>query len=80
MLKLIRMISNSIFNVTDIYRTKLLTRLCIGLTHLEEDKFKKNFENAIIPLCFCSLEIESTYFLFLCSLNVTPRTNLMNEL
>ena len=39
------MISNSIFNVTDIYRTKLLTGLCIGLTHLEEDKFKANFEN-----------------------------------
>ena len=74
------MISNSIFNVTDIYRTKLLTRLRIGLTHLEEDKFKNNFENTIIPLCSCSLEIKSTDFLFLCCQNFTPRANLMNEL
>ena len=74
------MISNSIFNVTDIYRTKLLTGLCIGLTHLEEDKFKANFENTIIPLCSSSLEIKSTYFVFLYCQNVTPRTNLMSEL
>ena len=59
------MISNSIFNYTDIYRTKLLTGLRIGLTHLEEDKFRTNFENTIIPFCSSSLEIESTYFVFL---------------
>ena len=45
-----------------------------------EDKFKANFENTIIPLCSSSLEIKSTYFVFLYCQNVTPRTNLMNEL
>ena len=81
MLKFIRTIPNSVFNVVDIYGIKLLTRLRVGLSHLREHKFRHNFQDTINPLCSCSLEIESTSHFFLrCQNFITPRTNLMNEL
>ena len=81
MLKFIRTIPNSVFNVVDVYGIKLLTRLRVGLSHLRERKFRHNFQDTINPLCSCSLEIESTSHFFLrCQNFITPRTNLMNEL
>ena len=80
-LKFIRTIPNSVFSVVNIYEIKLLTRLRVGLSHLREHKFRHNFQDAINPLCSCSLKIESTSHFFLCCKNfITPRTNLMNEL
>ena len=38
---------------------KLVTRLRLGLSHLNENRFKHNFKNCINPLCTCSLEVES---------------------
>ena len=55
------MISNSVFNVTDVYGIKLLTRLRLGLSYLREYKFRHNFQDTINPLCFCNLEIESIF-------------------
>ena len=81
MLKFIRTIPNSVFNVVDVYGIKLLTRLRVGLSHLREHKFRHNFQDTINPLCSCSLEVESTSHFFLrCQNFITPRTNLMNEL
>ena len=81
LLKFIRTIPNSVFGVADIYGIKLLTRLSVGLSHLREHKFRHNFQDAINPLCSCSLEIESTFHFFLrCQDFIPPRTNLMNEL
>ena len=39
---------------------KLLTRLRLGSTHLNEHKFRHNFQDCLNPLCSCSLEIEDT--------------------
>ena len=39
---------------------KLLTRLRLGLSHLNEYIFNHNFQNCINSLCSCCLEIEST--------------------
>ena len=36
---------------------KLLTRLRLGLSRLNEHKFKHNLQDCINPLCTCSLEI-----------------------
>ena len=36
---------------------KLLTRLRLGLSYLNEHKLKHNFQDCINPLCTCSLEI-----------------------
>ena len=81
MLKFIRTIPNSAFSVADIYEIKIFTRLHVGLSHLREHKLRHNFQDTINPLCSCSLEIESiSYFFLPCRNNITPRTNLMNEL
>ena len=55
--------------------SKLLTRLILGLSHLNEHRFDHNFQSRINPLCSCSLAIESTthfrlhchYFSNICS-------------
>ena len=44
---------------------KLLTRLRLGLSHLNEHRFNHNFESCLNPLCTCSLEVESTTHFFL---------------
>ena len=44
---------------------KFLTRLRLGLSHLNEHKFKHNFQDCVNPLCLCSLEIESLSHFFL---------------
>ena len=69
------------FNVSDSLEIKPLTRLRLGLSHLREHKFNHNFQDTINPLCFCSLESESTTHYFLCCQNFTDlRKCLMNEL
>ena len=46
---------------------KLLTRLRLGLSHLNEHRFNHSFQSCINPLCSCSLAIESTtHFLLHC--------------
>ena len=44
---------------------KFLTRLQLGLSHLNEHKFKHNFKDCVNPLFSCSLEIESPSHFFL---------------
>ena len=45
---------------------KYLTRLLrLGLSHLDDHKFRHNFQDCINPLCPCSLEVESTVHYFL---------------
>ena len=42
-----------------------LTRLRLGLSHLNNHKFIHNFQDCLNPLCPCSLEVESTIHYFL---------------
>ena len=42
-----------------------LTRLRLGLSHLNNNKFIHNFQDCLNPLCPCSLEVESTIHYFL---------------
>ena len=44
---------------------KLLTRLRLGLSHLNEHKFKHIFKDCLNHLCTCSLEIQSLYHFFM---------------
>ena len=44
---------------------KLLTRLRLGLSHLNQHKLNQNFQDCLNPLCSCSLEIESFSHFFL---------------
>ena len=62
----LRLKPNSIFNFNSSKRLKLVTRLCLGLSHLREHKFKQSSQDSINPLSSCSLNIKSTihYFLY----------------
>ena len=65
LLKIVRPVQNSVFKVFNPLGIKFLTRLRLILSHLNEHKFKHNFQNCLNPLCSCSLEIESTIYFFL---------------
>ena len=64
-LKIIRPVSNPVYSIQNCIGLKLLTRLRLGLSHLNEPRFNYNFQNCINPLCTCSLEVESTAHFFL---------------
>ena len=69
------------FNIHNPLGLKLLTRLRLGLSHLNEHRFNHNFEDCINPLCSCSLEVESTTHFFLhCHNFVNIRNTLLNKL
>ena len=54
LLDFIRPTANSTFGTTDVSGLNLLTRLCVGFSHLRERKFKHNFQDTlntlIVPL------------------------------
>ena len=44
---------------------KFLTRLRLGLSHINNHKFIHNFQDCLNALCPCGLEVESTIHYFL---------------
>ena len=80
-LQFIRPSSNSVYNSHNPKGIKLLTRLCLGLSHLREHKFKHSFQDWINPLCNCGYEVESTLRFFLhCPLFSNKRSTLFSIL
>ena len=65
LLAFIRPVQRSIYNVFNPQGLKFLTRLRLGLSHLNEHRFRHNFKDCINPLCSCSLEVENTLHFFL---------------
>ena len=65
LLKIGRPMQNPIYDIHDPMGIKFLTRLRLGLSHLNEHKFKHNFWDCLNPLCSCSLEVESATHFFL---------------
>ena len=81
LMKIIRPIPNSVFGIFNPLGLKLITRLRLGLSHLNEHRFKHNFDDFINPLCTCSLDIESTVHYFLhCNYYNSARISLLNNL
>jgi len=81
LLGFIRPSPNCVFNIHNPAGLKFLTRLRLGLSHLNDHKFKHNFRDCINPLCSCSLEPETTAHYFLrCNHYCDIRTDLMNDL
>ena len=69
------------FNVCNFLGLRLLTRLRLGLSYLNERRFNHNFQNCINPLCTCSLEVESiSHFFMHCLHDNDIRATLLNEL
>ena len=79
--KVIRPQPSATSNVCNFAGLCLLTRLQLGVSHLNEHRFNHNFQNFINPLCTCSLEVESTSHFFLhCLHDNYIRENFLNEL
>ena len=77
LLKFVRPVANSVFEINNPYRLKLLTRLRLGLSHLRCHKFRHNFQDCINPICACGLEIETTTHLLLHCLFQSARQSLL---
>ena len=70
-----------VYNIYHPIGLKLLTWLRLGLSNLNDCKFKHNFQDCINPLCSCSLEIESLSRFFLhCLYLANIRSTLFKEL
>ena len=81
LLKEIRPNSSPLYNIHNPSGIKLLTRLRLGLSHLNEHKFNHNFDDCVNPFCTCNLEPESTSHFFLhCHHYNTIRSILFKDL
>ena len=80
LLSFIRPVQRSTFNIFDPIGIKLLTRLRLDLSHLNEHRFRHNFQDCLNPLCSCSLKIENTvHYLLHCHHFSTSHIDLMNS-
>ena len=60
---------------------KLVTRLCLGLSHLQEHKFKHSFQDTLNPLCNSVMDVESsTHFLLQWPSYINETCTLMSNL
>ena len=60
-------LENSLYNVHDHIEVKLLSRLRLQFTHLNEHKFRHGFDETVNPMCACGTEVETTeHFLLRC--------------
>ena len=80
-LSFIRPKENSIFKIHDINGIKLLNRLRLHFSHLNEHKFRHYFRGTIDPMCICGLEPKTTlHYLLRCNLYSDLRTELLNDI
>ena len=72
---------NSLFSICDPLGVKLLTRLRLQFSHLNEHKFRHGFNNTVDPFCACGNEIETTEHFFLrCHFYSAQRKELFKSL
>ena len=75
-----RPFQRSIYNVFNPQGLKFLIRLRLGLSHLNEHRFRHNFKDCINPLHSCSFEVENTLHFFMhCQHYATFRMDLINK-
>ena len=51
---------NNIFNCESRRGIKLITRLCVGLSHLGELKVKHSFQDTLTPICSRAFDVKPT--------------------
>ena len=72
---------NTLFGSHNLKRIKYLTRLRVGLSHLDEHKLKNNFQNTLNPFCICGSDAENPCkFLLHCPNFLTERNTLLNKI
>ena len=81
LLLFIRPLESNAYNIFDPIGLKFLTRLRLVFSHLNEHRFRHNFQDCMNPLCSRSLEIEDTlHYLLRCHHFSQYLTNLMNSI
>ena len=65
LLKMGRSDANYTYRIHNLVGIRLLTRLRLGLSHLNEHKFRHNFADYVNVLCSCSIKLETTLHFFL---------------
>ena len=72
---------NSVFAIHDTNGIKLLTRLGLNFTTLNEHKFRHGFRDMIDPMCKCGREPETTlHYLLCCNIHSSHRAELLNDI
>ena len=72
---------NSLYNFHDPVGVKLLSRLRLQFSHLNEHKFRHGFNDSVDPMCPCGSEVETTDHFFLrCQCFSIQRSELFNNL
>ena len=70
----------SLFSIHDPVGVKLLTRLRLQFSHLNEHKFRHNFKDCVSPMCDCGAETETTSHFFLrCQFFANERQKLRDD-
>ena len=64
LLSFIRPVQTNIDNIFDPKGLTFLTCLRLGLSHLNEHRFRHNFQDCLNPLYSCSLAIEDIHIIF----------------
>ena len=72
---------NLLFSVYDPLGVKLLQRLRLDFSHLNEHKFRYGFKGTLNLLCTCGAEVETAeHFLLHCQLYSTHRSELFDKI
>ena len=80
LLSFIRPIQSDVYNIFDPIGLKFLTRLRLDFSHLNEHRFRHNFQDCLNPLCSCSLQTEDTiHYLLHCHHFSQHRIDLINR-
>ena len=71
---------SDIYNIFDPIGLKFLNRLRLDFSHVNEHRFRHNFQDCLNPLCSCSLQIEDTiHYLLHCHHFSQHRIDLINS-
>ena len=71
----------SLFAIHDPAGVKLLSRLRLKFSHLNEHKFRHNFKDALSPMCDCGSKTETTDHFFLrCPFFAINKQKLLHDL
>ena len=57
--------ANSTYRIHNPVGIRLIPRLRLGLSHLNEHKFRHNFADCVNPICSCSIELETSLHFFM---------------
>ena len=78
--KFIRPEPNSTYNIHHIKGLKLLTRLQLRLSHLDDHKFRHNFQDYVSPICSCGQDIETATHFLHCPNHCCARKTLFHKI